>query len=510
MRQPALSRRFWCRGGRWSPLCGPRLLYLLLSCLGLFSWARAQEEAIPSCDRLWQEQTHELSPLPGFHFPVFAAGVGHLPASPDEGAPIEVYADMAAKLWEVFDLMGRPEVYLYWTRGEGDIWQIAPMYPKVEERPCRYKKKAWLFLSQAKVRRVPYRVRFYGALPPQPRGTTIRYLVKGFVQGELPLPAALSKPPVRGQRPPPPNLPRLASLSSVSLIPLEGLWESLDLWEKDPFLASPRLVARENLIEQSQVAYDGQYLYFRLKTREPMEPGQCDPYRSRDLRMNVYGLLLRTPEYQPLEAGTGTPLQGWLAVYAPCINRMYQEADAALYEASTLYKGPRRGSGIEAKFLAENDLVLRLPHKKLGNHESLLASAIFFVGVVHRPGLAKEPRLTYRDDMIVVKFLPNVTNAAAREKIARNNATVLMEHLDGSFTVELPPGRDPLKMVEVFQSYLDVEKAELILAPGHALPGVVAANPLAELQFRDGAASFLNLRAYRIAVGQTGKRSRRR
>lgn len=526
-RQPSPYRlrpfRLWPSAGfahlgkEWPPRSGCThftlhpLSLILLSCLCLFSWARAQEEAIPPCDRLWQEQTYELSPLPGFHFPVFPTGIGHLPASPDEGDPIEVYADMAAKLWDVFDLMGRPEVYLYWTRGEGDAWQVEPMYPQLQERPCRYKKRAWLFLSRSKVRHAAYRVRFYGRIPPQPRGTKIRYLVKGFVQGESPLTPALSKAVVRERDdPPPPNLPRLASLSSVSLIPLEGLWDNLDLWDKDPFLASPRLVAQRNLIEQSQAAYDGQYLYFRLKTKEAMEEGQCDAYRSRDLRMNVYGVLLRTPEYEPLEAGAGPPIRGWLLIYAPCINRIYQEADAALYEASTLYKGPERGSGAEAKFLAENDLVLRIPHKKLGNHESLLAAAIFFVGVVHRPGLAKDPQLQYRDDMIVVKFLPNVTDASAREKIERNNSKVLMEHLDGSLTIDVPPGRDPLKMVELFQSYLDVEKAELILSAQSALPGVVAPNPLTELQFRDGAASFINLRSYTIAVGQTGKKSRRR
>lgn len=328
---------------------------------------------LPLCENVYKKRqgnNYNFSPFIFFSLDVPKNIVTYTPFTPKEGQRIKVQVKMPEFLLS-FSLPN-PEVFLFWRNNEdSEILKKVEMKQEVQITKCRYKqKKRYGFLKlgkrwEEKIKEIKD-ISYIAEIPPQKKGITVDFFIKAFIKA--PIPVEESK--LKNER---------YYLAQAYTLPLlEGLWEDKKIWEENPILNSLEIKGEENEIEKAQAGFDGVYLYFRIKTKNMITPGQCE--EGKNLDMKAYGVTINTPEYEPLEKGHGYLIQGWILAYSPCINKIYRAPEVALFESSTFKKGPIKDSGAEYKFFSSNDLVMRISYEKIKPNPSKTILAIFTFG----------------------------------------------------------------------------------------------------------------------------------
>lgn len=228
---------------------------------------------------------------------------------------------------------------------------------KFKEMKCRheYTSTKFLFFKKRKTKMRTYYTKIHTfKIPPQNKGTKVNFLIKGdspyFFLSEI--------------------------------IPVKNLWESRDAWENIVLLPKIygksecewlkemkeeclklREIYKDLAIDEAQFGFDGEYLYIRIKVLDKINPGKCDDQNNP--QMNAYGAIIWAPEYKPIEEGHKYLIDGWVAVYSPCINKIYGGGDVAFYESSTFKKGPLKDLKIEYKFFDDNEIIIRFPYENI-------------------------------------------------------------------------------------------------------------------------------------------------
>lgn len=291
--------------------------------------------------------------------------VGFFRELPEQSKPLQ----FRVRLENSFDEY-RAEVFLIWRKeGEKEAQHIR-MKEDIRTVQCKhtYISRRFLGFVNKTVTKVKSLrdISFVTEIPPQEKGTRIELSFRAKTFDES------LEFPREGQ--------------TYNLPVVSGVWEDLTTWDRHPFLnfTEFKLPLSANLskkeIQGSQVGFDGEYLYFRIKTKNAVTEGKCGDKKDKHVSMNAYGVVLLTPEYKPLEEEHVYLISGWVLAYAPCLNRIYGAREVAFYESSTFKKGPIRGSGAEYKFFAPNDLLLRIPYEKIQPNPSKKIGVLFLVG----------------------------------------------------------------------------------------------------------------------------------